>query len=798
MAAPVGIFIAKVGAAIISGLSAFIGGSAALFVVDYGIKLAALSFLSSIYQKLAGVPDFGTQIQQQTVTTRGTIEHQRIIYGETVVSGPLWYLNSAGSTGEKLYHGVVVAGHEIEDITDMWFDDHKIDEAAIDWSGDGSVDSGDFRGNLAENPVAYFYKHLGTYNQAANAELVSQFTEITSQHQGRGLAYFVARCDYVNSQTQVWSAGAPKNYKATVKGKKVYNPSSDSTQSFGTGPHRLANSLTWEYTDSGPLIWADCMIDASLGFEEAASRINYGYVASADNVARGIIYTPVGTDYRFRTNGVLTTGDTHENNLEKILSSFNGTMNEQGGTWYLRAWSYETPTLSYTDDNVRDDLQIKLHADEDDLYNIVRGYFVDKDRLYTANQFPQFASSEYIARDGGRKLYRDIQLPMTTDVYMAQRLAAGILEQSDLQTSVIYPSNYQTMRASVGGTIQIDNAKMDWSNKVFRVHQYKFGDMSGIDLVLKEDDASAYTDVGTAEYTVSSMGVYVKGNPGVPAPNSMWTIDVTNNVEVHIQPPPARLYETIQIWNNRSNVLSNANLVYEGKALSFMHKVDVPGEQYYWSRATNYMGAFSDFFPNSNATDIIGQATDYESLTDYTFDKGVVLTDFWTGNTSLGLTLANSEGINNSRAVSMIHSYQSSPNNHRIQSKVAHHIISDNLRFRFHYRVNSYAGVSGVNSIGLLISAIGWNASPVAPSYPPKYPVNTGSWVVSDDQYWTLALLGTGPGWALKEITLSTSASWSAGYKLGNVLFGVFVDAGEVNSNYLHIYIDNISLRYIT
>ena len=122
------------------------------------------------------------------------------------------------------------------------------------------------------------------------------------------------RLDFFEGQTDVFSKGAPRNYKGLVKGKLVYNPNSDDTQSWGTGPHRVNSSPTWEYSDNPALCWADYMIDAALAFGEDSSRINYGYVASAAAINDAIVYTPVGTDRRFRCNGTLSTGNTHQVN----------------------------------------------------------------------------------------------------------------------------------------------------------------------------------------------------------------------------------------------------------------------------------------------------------------------------------------------------------------------------------------------------------------------------------------------------------------------------------------------------
>lgn len=590
-------------------LASVIGTTAAVFVVDVGIKLAAMSFLDSVYRALVGTPDFAREAQGQTLTVRGTLQHQRIVYGKTLVSGPVAYFNAAGTHNQAMYKAIMLAGHEIEDVTDVWLDDAAIPNAAIDWGGNGSVDSGDFRGDVGEQEVVYFEKNLGAEDQSASNFLTNAFADITSQHQGRGIAHLVARTDYFEGQTQVWSAGAVQNYRALVTGKKVYNPCSDSTQTFGTGPHRLTNSLTWEWSDKGPLIWADYMIDSKLGFGKegcTTDDIDYGSVASATAVCSGVVFTPVGTDHRFRTNGVLNTGDTYKRNIQKILSSFNGMMTHRNGKFRVRAWSYETPTLSYDQGDVRGGAQFRFQSPDAETYNTVRGYFVDPDRLYAASQFPEFTSSEYQARDGG-KFYKDLELPMTTNVFQAQRIAAGVLEQSDLQTSVLLPARYTVAPAEIGGTIALTYDKPNYDGETFRVLRYKFSDLGqgagGVSIVARIDPSEAYTDVGTAEYSVpNSTGGYATADPGVPAPSSLVATQNPNGNFLQWINPPGRLYEWTELWAAEVNSRGDSSLrrLTRTKADEFLDVRAQDARRYwYWVRAENFTGELSAWHPSS-------------------------------------------------------------------------------------------------------------------------------------------------------------------------------------------------------
>lgn len=628
---------------------------AALFVINLATGLASVATLGALTKKLTEIPDLAQSAQSNLITTRGTIEHQRLIYGEVLVSGPLWYMNAAGSHNQSLYHAIVVAGHEVAAMTDVWLDDNEILNESIGGGlGYGPVNSFWPRGNASYDSPARFYKKLGEEDQTYEANLAGAFSEITTEHRGRGIAYFVARLDYFEGQTDVWSAGAPQNYKVLVKGKKVYDPRSDSTQSFGTGPHRVNSPSTWEWSDNPALCWADYMIDSQHGFAEVSSRIDYGYVASAAEWCDGTVPLPDnpgpgGTDKRYRCNGILSVANTYKVNLEAILSSANMTMALVQGKWKLRPFAFETPTLQFTDDDLRGDLQIRLTTPENERYNMVRGVFVDKDRQYEPHTFPAFTSTEYIARDNSETIIKDIQLPMTTDIFAAQRIAAGILEQSDLQTTVVYPSNFKTLPVEINGTIGITNEKMGWSEKPFRVTNYKLSDMKGIDLVLQEDSPSAYADVGTAEYSVSSGGLYTTADPGVPAPTSFELTNMNNGVELNWKNPPARLFEYIEIHRGTVNSFSQATQVAETRLNHFEGSPPQDSFYYYWIRARNWAGEVSSPAPHQYSGEIgvygddgslvINHDPQFSQTPHYTHKYGAAAERFWTPIDTVDLAL---------------------------------------------------------------------------------------------------------------------------------------------------------------
>jgi len=308
-----------------------------------------------------------------------------------------------------------------------------------------------------------------------------------------------------------------------------------------------------------------------------------------------------------------------------------------------------------------------------------------------------------------------VQFPMTTDVYMAQRIAAGILEQSDLQKVIIYPSNFKTLPVEIGGTIKFSNTKMGWVEDTYRVNNYKLNDMQGIDLVLQEDNAAAYTDVATNEYTVSSQGVYIKSSPRVPAPTSFYVENVPNGISVNWNPPPARLYEYTNLYRNTVQSFDNADLISTARIDDYLDKNITAGQYFYFIEAVNFVGEVSTRAPAPDGVNSGGLEGLHQIKTQLLQDPSFELTPintqqlestgtrFWGGVSSgsgiggLSSAIVRSEdvgtgGTHHLKMEKISHSNSGGPGNNPYAIDWFPITQGLNLQFYMRYRVPIYAG----------------------------------------------------------------------------------------------------------
>ena len=103
-------------------------------VVAAAIGAAVIASSASAFRGLMDIslPQTDTDRSRQQ-TVRGTIEPQKMVYGEALVSGPIFFVGVAGTDNRELYHSIALTGHEVEDITDVYFDNEKIFDAQIDF-----------------------------------------------------------------------------------------------------------------------------------------------------------------------------------------------------------------------------------------------------------------------------------------------------------------------------------------------------------------------------------------------------------------------------------------------------------------------------------------------------------------------------------------------------------------------------------------------------------------------------------------------------------------------------------------
>jgi chromosome segregation ATPase len=526
-------------------------------------------------------------LKDRAVMFRNSVEPRRIIYGDTVVSGPIAFIDTRGELKDYLDLVVVLASHELTEITDIHLNDHVLssfnsdgwtldpeysrgvtpegeDEEQIDpqfrveaeqvivseswdtyllqnevdtahpfelkhyvgtatWSdgGNGYTPNPDYTTLVAgtdytrngrqisilnplyvnvhltatytrlrnwvddlgsEGDARYYFqarRYLGTVDQAADPDLIEHYPEKWSaEHQGKGIAYVACTLRY---DQDIYPTGIPQ-VRARVKGKKCYDPRSDS----------------YVYTENSALIAADWLCHPH-GFRCTHEEIDWASVAVAANICDEDVPVKLGdgnlytNQKRYTCHAVISAEGDRKSALSDICATMAGGAVFIQGKWKVYAGAYRVPTVTLTEDDVTDlgSVGVVSRMPRSELFNAVRGkYYLPAPETGEA-EFPPITNNYYADQDG-EVIFTDLDLPFVNDKIRAQRLAKITLERSRQAIVVTANFNLRAYELSPFETVKLDMPRFGWSNKVFRVAEREFDKSGGINLTLVEEAAGVY------------------------------------------------------------------------------------------------------------------------------------------------------------------------------------------------------------------------------------------------------------------------------------------------------------------
>ncbi len=451
-----------------------------------GLVTATLGFVAStVFKPKAPKFDFSSYQNGVTLQTRTADEPHKIIYGTARVGGNLSFMQTESSgfrsdgsakSGDNpfLHLMVSIAGHELEEITAVYFDDQ-----ALTLDGSGFVTSAPFfRDGFS---YARIIKHLGTTTQAADSVALARVSGWDSNFQGRGIAYLHVILEF---NTDIFINGVP-NISALVKGRKVYDPRSSTT--------------AWS---NNPALCVRDYLTADFGFAVPSSRIdNVSFSDIADLCDEAVTKKDGSTHARFTCDGVLSMEQSAINNLDILTSSLLAPVTYSQGKFRCHAAAYNIPVLDVTDDMLAGPIKIVPRMERKDLFNAVKGGFVDASNLHTPTSFPTVLNATYEAEDGGTRIEKEVNFPMQIDPERCQRMAKIILEKARQSIMIDMHLNISGMQLAVFDVITRTDADFGWVNKEFRIVHWEFEPTSGVKIMAQEENSASY-DWNSGEATI--------------------------------------------------------------------------------------------------------------------------------------------------------------------------------------------------------------------------------------------------------------------------------------------------------
>lgn len=444
-----------------------------------------------------------------------------IVYGKVRKGGNITFMESTGSENKYLHFVIALAGHEVEAIESVY-----INEDIVTLDTNGFVNADPWKGKVR------IKKMLGGPDQTAQPQLVAE-TSVNSSFRGRGIAYLYVRLEYDN---EVFADGIP-NFTAVVKGKKVFDP--------------RTNTTVW--SDNAALCIRDYLRDP-LGVnsvQSPASLTSDSWTVGANVCDTLITKADSSTEKRYTLNGIVPTSNTPRENLQQMLTSCGGTLFWGQGQWQFKAGYF--PSGPYVDlgmDDLRSGISLVTKNSRKENFNSVSGVFVNENKDWVETEYPRVSSSVFLAQDNGQENSLDMELPFTTSPSAAQRLAKMAMFRSREEMVISANFSLKAAKVKVGDVVRFSFERYGFTNKYFEVLSWKLVSESDglvINMTLKETSSDAYN------WNAEEKGI-LGNNTTLPQPReglSASGLIVTNRQT--LQSDGTFLGEVLLSWNPAEN-----------------------------------------------------------------------------------------------------------------------------------------------------------------------------------------------------------------------------------------------------
>lgn len=475
---------AAVTGAVVAGITIGAFGASILgAVVATGVGYGLSSVLGLNRAPKARAATITQTAEDRKQLIRSSVAPRQIVYGRARVSGPIVYATSSGEDQKYLHLVIPLATHEIDGIDGVWINDIRVGVSEID--GDGNLSQGYFAPRAI--PPANFTQ-TETFTEAfarvriingaqttADPFLVGETSDgWGSDHILYGVAYAYVRLIY---DQEVFPNGL-QNVSFEVRGKRtVYDP---------------RNGLNI-FTDNPALIILDYLRSTD-GLACSDDEIDFASFITAANLCAELVQITAegATQSRYTCDGAFTLDRAPIDVVDEMLTSCAGTLVYVQGQYRLYAGAYDAPSDTLDADDMAGPIELVTKPPRRELFNGVRGTFVDPTRSWQASEFPPYYDSTFVAEDG-EAIWRDAEFPFTTNAVRSHRLAKLMLRRARESLTVRVPVQYKGVRYVPWQMLSVTFADFGWEAKPFRVQSWAFSpDNALIILTLREESAASY------------------------------------------------------------------------------------------------------------------------------------------------------------------------------------------------------------------------------------------------------------------------------------------------------------------
>ena len=192
-----------------------------------------------------------------------------------------------------------------------------------------------------------------------------------------------------------------------MQGKKVYDPRTTNT-AFSNNP---------------ALCIRDFLTDTSFGLKIAASEINDANTVGGFAYAANRCEDTINSANRYSCDGTFDLSQSPKQILDQMLASCAGKLIYQNGKFNIYVGFYTAPTITLTNQDFIEPIQMVTKLGRKDIFNRVAGTFYDSSNKFIVQEFDPIASNQYKTEDNNEEITADVEFSMTTSSTKARELA---------------------------------------------------------------------------------------------------------------------------------------------------------------------------------------------------------------------------------------------------------------------------------------------------------------------------------------------------------------------------------------
>ena len=466
---------------------------AAEMIATFALSFAASTLITRVFgQDPPTQVDNGVRQQIPPSSTNSL----PVVYGDAYLGGV--FVDAVLSIDQKtMYYVLAISnispnGQFSFDTTKFYYGDRLVTFDSVDDTKVISLTDG--VPNVDPKVNGYLYINLYTSDA---------YGTISSPNGAPPPSFVMGGTDIATAQR--WpSGGRQMNGLAFAIVKMVYSQSANTT-SFNPLTFHVAHYLNGAGCAKPGDVLQDYLVSPIYGGAVLAANVNATTCADLNTYSDVLLsYTPSGggtaTQPRYRINGVLDTGQTVLNNVDKILAACDSWLAYQSTTGQWSPVINKVGTAqsygAFDDTTILSEIKITAQDLTASINQIEVSYPFKENKDQPAFIYQQIPSGSLYPNEPVNKFTTKFE--MVNNSVQAAYLANRILLQSRVDLIVNFSTAYTGIQNDAGDVITITNADYGWSAKPFRITKIQEAALAdgnlGAQITATEYDAAVYVD----------------------------------------------------------------------------------------------------------------------------------------------------------------------------------------------------------------------------------------------------------------------------------------------------------------